>query len=101
MSPLLVAALASAAALAALNALAFYAAYRNVTGNGRVPLTVRPEQFGLSYEPVSFRTSDGLLLKGWFVPAKAPSSRTLLFCHGWGVNKGQILKFTHALAGLG
>ncbi len=87
--------------LAALVFFSFYAAYRNVTGNGRVPLTVRPEDFGLTYESVTCGTGDGLLLKGWFVPASAPSSRTLLLCHGWGTNKGEILKFTHALAGLG
>jgi pimeloyl-ACP methyl ester carboxylesterase len=91
----------AALVVALLLALSFYAAHRNVTGNGRVPLTVRPERFGLSYEPVSCRTSDGLTLKGWFVPASAPSDRTLLFCHGWGTNKGEILKFTHALAGQG
>lgn len=92
---------AAVGAFAALNAVAFYAAFRNVTGNGRVPLTVRPEQFGLRYENVSCRTADGLTLKGWFIPAKEPSARTILFCHGWGTNKGEILKFTHALAGLG
>lgn len=98
---MLAAALAVAALLAALVLLSFYAAHRNVTGNGRVPLTVRPEDYGLAYEPVTCRTSDGLRLKGWFVPASTPSRRTLLLCHGWGTNKGEILKFTHALAGMG
>lgn len=89
------------ALLAVLILLPLYAAYRNVIGNGRVPLTVRPEQFGLKHETVACRTSDGLLLKGWFIPSAAPSARTILFCHGWGTNKGEILRFTHALAGLG
>lgn len=91
----------AAALFAALNALAFYAAYRNVTGNGRVPLTARPDRFNLPYEGVSCTTSDDLRLRGWFVPATTPSSKTLLLCHGWGTNKGEILKFTHELARLG
>ncbi len=72
-----------------------------MTGNGCIPLTVRPEQYGLPYEPVACRTSDGLTLKGWFVPAASPSARTILLCHGWSANKGEILKATHELAGRG
>lgn len=82
-------------------ALALYATHRIMTGNDCIPLTVSPAAYGLPFEPVSCRTSDGLMLKGWFVPAKTPSSRTILFCHGWSANKGEILKATHALAGLG
>src|SRR5437899_1652519 len=85
-------------AFAALTAMSYYTAHRIVTGDGRVPLTQRPETFGLAYEAVSCRTADGITLKGWFVPAKAPSSLTLLLCHGWGTNKGEVLKFTHGLA---
>lgn len=89
---------AAAGLLGALAAVTYWAARRNVTGNGRVPLTFRPEAAGLRYEDVSCRTSDGLTLKGWFIPASSPSRRTLLFCHGWGTNKGEILRFTHELA---
>lgn len=58
-----------------------------------------PEQFGLRYEKVSFPTRDGLTLKGWFVPSpKGPEERrTILMCHGWGDNKGELLKITHFL----
>lgn len=86
---------------ALLAAFSFYAAHRIVTGNGAVPLTVRPEDFGLAYEAVTCRTVDDIRLKGWFVPASAPSSRTLLLCHGWSTNKGEILKFTYPLASRG
>ena len=87
--------------VAALVLLSAYAAHRITTGNGLIPLTVRPDVYGLPFEPVSCRTVDGLTLKGWFVPAKTPSARTILFCHGWGANKGEILKATHALASRG
>jgi pimeloyl-ACP methyl ester carboxylesterase len=84
-----------------LGLLSVYTAHRILTGNGLIPLTVRPELYGLPFEPVSCRTSDGLTLKGWFVPAKTPSARTILFCHGWSANKGEILRGTHALAAQG
>lgn len=87
-------ALLAAPAAAALGAaaLAYYGAHRVLTGNGRVPLTVRPQSLGLPCEPVSCTTSDGIELKGWFIPASAPSDRTILMCHGWGTNKGAILE---------
>jgi pimeloyl-ACP methyl ester carboxylesterase len=56
-------------------------------------LTAFPEQFGLPHERVSFTTKDGLLLKGWWIPAEdAAERRTLLMCHGWGDNKGELLR---------
>lgn len=40
-----------------------------------------PKSWGLSWEEVTFTTSDGLKIWGWFV--SAPKARgTLLFCHG-------------------
>lgn len=86
---------------AACAVISCYIAYRILQGNGRIPLTVRPESFGRAYEAVSCTTVDGLTLNGWFVPASSPSARTLLLCHGWGANKGEILKFTQELAGRG
>lgn len=44
------------------------------------------------YENVAFRTSDGLTLRGWFIPACALSSdRTLLICHGIAANRSPTL----------
>ena len=62
-------------------------------------MEVFPEQLGLRYEKVSFKTSDGLSLKGWFIPSpRGPQEkRTLIMCHGWGDNKGELLRFTHFL----
>ena len=61
------------------------------------PMWIFPEQFGLRYEKVSFKTSDGLTLKGWFLPSPTADQRTLIMCHGWGDNKGELLKQTHFL----
>ncbi len=62
-------------------------------------MEVFPEQFGLRYEKVFFKTRDGLGLSGWFLPAPGEDAdgRTILMCHGWGDNKGELLKFTHYL----
>ncbi|MDE2040445.1 MAG: alpha/beta fold hydrolase [Elusimicrobia bacterium] len=58
-------------------------------------LTVFPEQFGLPHERIQFKTSDGLTLKGWWIAAPEPAERrTLLLCHGWGDNKGELLRET-------
>jgi dipeptidyl aminopeptidase/acylaminoacyl peptidase len=82
-------------AAAGFYALTLRAAHQFLLSGGfRRPLTIRPEDFGLSYEKVQFKTADGLTLAGWFIPAKAPTDRTLVLCHGWGTNKGEILPAT-------
>lgn len=61
-------------------------------------MEIYPEQFGLRYEKAWFKTRDGLELTGWFLPSpNAGEKRTLLMCHGWGDNKGELLKITHFL----
>ena len=61
------------------------------------PMWIFPEQFGLRYEKVSFKTEDGLRLRGWFLPSPTGDKRTLIMCHGWGDNKGELLKQTFFL----
>jgi dipeptidyl aminopeptidase/acylaminoacyl peptidase len=64
-----------------------------------------PKKYGLDYEPVSFPTSDGLTLRGWFIPAanaSLESSRqeemawntcaTILVGHGYPFDKANILR---------
>jgi fermentation-respiration switch protein FrsA (DUF1100 family) len=45
-----------------------------------------PSDFGLAFEDVTFETSDGVRLHGWWIPAE-PAKALLLFCHG---NAGNI-----------
>lgn len=40
-----------------------------------------PESIGLYFENISFETSDGVRLSGWFIP-KENASGVILFCHG-------------------
>jgi uncharacterized protein len=52
----------------------------------RKPLTNdlhNPGEYGLEYEEISLRTSDGLQLYGWFIPA-AGSQRAVIILHGHG-----------------
>jgi fermentation-respiration switch protein FrsA (DUF1100 family) len=48
-----------------------------------VPYT--PDELGLDFEDVVFKTSDGLKLTGWYIPVEN-SELTVLFCHGNGGN---------------
>lgn len=49
-------------------------------------LDFTPTSIGLAYEDVFFKTRDGVILNGWYIPAK-DSLPVLLFCHG---NAGNI-----------
>jgi len=63
------------------------------------PILETPKDLGISYEDVSFKTPDGHILNGWFVPAKG-ALVSILYCHG---NAGNIsynlhrVKFFHEL----
>lgn len=61
------------------------------------PMWIFPEQFGLRYERFAFKTADGLELRGWLVLSPTGDQRTILMCHGWGDNKGELLKMTYFL----
>ena len=44
-----------------------------------------PDELGLDFENVNFKSADGMNLAGWYVPVENPKF-TLLFCHGNGGN---------------
>jgi uncharacterized protein len=56
---------------------------------------VSPVEFGLAWEDIRLRTSDGIELKGWWIPAKA-ATRTLIFLHGYGGTYDPDLKYVPA-----
>ncbi|NNN04706.1 MAG: alpha/beta fold hydrolase [Elusimicrobia bacterium] len=74
--------------------LAYYGAGMLLHPPAMSPMVFFPDQFGIAYEKVAFRSSDGLTLSGWFVPSPSGSDKTMLICHGWGDNKGEILEQT-------
>ena len=67
----------------------------------RKALYAWPDAYGASYENVSFQTMDHITLKGWFVPAKEPSEKTIILMHGWGMNRSDVLGNTCFLRELG
>lgn len=48
-------------------------------------IEVTPKDIGLEYEDIFFKTSDGVVLNGWFI-STPQSKATLIFCHGNGGN---------------
>jgi pimeloyl-ACP methyl ester carboxylesterase len=90
-------------ALAVLSSAAVYLAYGKSSEILRPArkgaLSVNPDQYRLAYETLEFATADGVRLKGWFIPAPGGhGSRTIIFCHGWGSNRGEMLRDTWFLA---
>lgn len=56
----------------------------------RVSITQKPESFGIStYRDVQFPTPDGLLLRGWYIPAR--NGAAIILVHGHGGNRTQLL----------
>ena len=56
------------------------------------------KQLGFKFEPVSFRSTDGIDLAGWWIPAVdrlgrpiADANETVVVCHGLGANKSNQL----------
>jgi pimeloyl-ACP methyl ester carboxylesterase len=90
-------------AVGAAAALAVYLSYRKtaeiIQPARKAALTHFPEQYKLVHEAVEFFTADGLKLKGWFIPAAGGmTGRTIIFCHGWRSNRGEMLRDTWYLA---
>ncbi len=58
-----------------------------------------PIAWGFKFETVSFKSTDGTLLHGWFIPAKGPKSKgTVVFSHGNAGSIGHHLGFVMWLA---
>lgn len=66
------------------------------------PVNYGPDQYRLAHETIDFNTADGVRLRGWFIPAPGgESGRTIIFCHGWGSNRGEMLRDSYFLAAQG
>ncbi len=55
---------------------------------GRLPLERTPEGVGLPYEDVAFQATDGVKLRGWFIPGEGEGAGpAIAFVHGWPWNR--------------
>ena len=58
----------------------------------RIPNLETPAAIiGRPAEAVEFVTNDGVTIRGWFIPAKSTSERTVVICHGLGGNCTQFV----------
>ena len=57
----------------------------------KIVSSVTPRDLKMNYEDVSFRTADGLTLRGWYIPAAQRTEKTLILLHGYPADKGNIL----------
>lgn len=57
----------------------------------------RPANFRLEAEELKLETADGVELDAWFIPHKT-SKKAIILCHGYPMDKGDILGFTAFLA---
>jgi len=59
-----------------------------------------PKTYGLEFQAIEFRASDGIGLKGWYVPAAAPARGTIVYVHGHNRTRVEMLPeaaFGHGL----
>lgn len=58
-----------------------------------------PDDYGLKYETILMRTSDGFTLKGWFIPGKF--KKAVILVHGFEANKIKMLRYCQFLSDAG
>jgi pimeloyl-ACP methyl ester carboxylesterase len=59
-----------------------------------------PSSYGRNFRWIGFPSTDGIPLKGWYVPAPGPARGTIIFCHGLNRTRVEMLPmaaFAHTL----
>jgi alpha-beta hydrolase superfamily lysophospholipase len=59
-----------------------------------------PRSYGLDFRWIEFHSSDGILLKGWYLPAAGDGRGTIVYCHGLNRTRLEMLPeaaFAHGL----
>ncbi len=51
----------------------------------RQPVTTSPREYGMDYEDIEFKSTDGLTLKGWFIPGT--SKKVVIVTHPFPFNR--------------
>lgn len=63
-------------------AVASYYAGKRIVARREPDPPAYPTEFGMDVEAVRFKSTDGLSLEGWWIPASTPTKRTVIQCHG-------------------
>jgi len=53
--------------------------------------SITPRDLKMGYQDVSFKTADGLTLRGWYIPCANTTGKTVILLHGYPADKGNIL----------
>jgi fermentation-respiration switch protein FrsA (DUF1100 family) len=56
-----------------------------------------PESYHLAFRWIEFTSPDGILLKGWYIPAEGTARGTIVYCHG--LNRTRIEMLPDAVFG--
>lgn len=56
-----------------------------------------PEEQKLVFEKISFKTRDQFLIRGWWIPAKRPTHRAIIFSHGRGADRREGMRLARPL----
>lgn len=67
--------------------LGFYFSIRPI----KVFSSMTPKYFGVQYENIQFKTTDNIIIRGWFIPNKNIHAKTIILLHGYPMDKGNIL----------
>jgi pimeloyl-ACP methyl ester carboxylesterase len=86
MSPIWIA-VAVVAALAAAVAFIAFVFSTLVLHAHRQPIVRTPSDYSMEFEEVAFASTDGLQLKGWFIPAAGVSDRAIILTHPFPFNR--------------
>ncbi|MDD5258481.1 MAG: alpha/beta hydrolase [bacterium] len=62
----------------------------------RYDLDTKPSELNMSYEDVTFSSTDGIQTIGFFIPGQK-TKPTVIVLHGYGTNKSDILNFAEML----
>jgi len=57
----------------------------------KIVSSITPGAYKMQYENVSFKTADGITLRGWYVPSEKRTQKTLILLHGYPADKADIL----------
>ena len=75
-------------------AIPSYGAYYTVHPT-RLPILITPNEIGINYEEVSFRTQDNIQINGWYIPSI--NGATILGVHGLNGNRTHTMPYMQIL----
>ena len=88
--------LVAAISIIILYFLTGYILARQILYLKRQPIIKTPDQYGMDYENIEFRTSDNVDIKGWFIP-KESSNKLLIFVHVGSFNRHGLIPANQGL----